>query len=153
MVYIDDIEICSKTYEDHINHLDKVLEAIEVCGIMLSPVKCHLFHSSILLLGHKVSHLRLLTHTEKVRAILDLQRPSKLSQLETFLGMAVYFLAFIPYYSDCCYPLFQLLRKGVKWLWTAECETAFQLDQVSTTTSASSGTSYGRLATSTYHFI
>lgn len=39
--------------------------------------------------------------------------------------MAVYFSAFIPYYSDCGYPLFQLLCKGAKWAWSAECETAF----------------------------
>ena len=125
LVYIDDIVIYSKTYEDHIEHLDKVLGAIEQAGITLSPVKCHLFYSSILLLGHKVSRLGLSTHTEKVRAILELQSPTKLSQLQTFLGMAVYFSAFIPYYSDRCYPLFQLLRKGAKWAWTAECETAF----------------------------
>ena len=63
LVYIDDIVIYSKNYEDHIEHLDKVLEAIELAGITLSPVKCHLFYSSILLLGHKVSHLGLSTHT------------------------------------------------------------------------------------------
>ena len=125
LVYIDDIVIYSKSYEDHIDHLDKVLEAIENAGITLSPVKCHLFYSSILLLGHKVSRLGLSTHTEKVRAVLELQSPTKLSQLQTFLGMAVYFSAFIPYYADRCYPLFQLLRKGAKWLWSAECETAF----------------------------
>ena len=56
---------------------------------------------------------------------MELERPSKLSQLQSFLGMAVYFSAFIPYYSDRCYPLFQLLRKGAKWKWTAEYETAF----------------------------
>ena len=64
LVYIDDIVIYSKNYEDHIEHLDKVLEAIELAGITLSPVKCHLFYSSILLLGHKVSRLGLSTHTE-----------------------------------------------------------------------------------------
>ena len=125
LVYIDDIIIYSKTYEEHIDHLDKILEAIENAGITLSPVKCHLFYSSILLLGHKVSRLGLLMHLEKIRAIQELERPAKLSQLQTFLGMAVYFSAFIPYYSDHCYPLFQLLRKGAKWNWTAKCETAF----------------------------
>ena len=96
LVYIDDIVIYSKTYEEHIDHLDLVLGAIEKSGITLSPVKCHLFYSSILLLGHKVSRLGLSTHAEKVCAILDLSRPTKLSQLQTFLGMVVYFSAFIP---------------------------------------------------------
>ena len=126
LVYIDDIVVFSKSYEKHITHLDKVLEAIEKSGITLSPNKCHLFYGSILLLGHKVSRLGLSTHTEKVKAILELERPRKLSQLQTFLGMVVYFSAFIPYYAFICAPLFQLMRKGCKWEWGAEQEYAFQ---------------------------
>lgn len=126
LVYIDDIVVFSKTYEDHIEHLDKVLGAIAQAGVTLSPTKCHLFYSSILLLGHKVSRLGLSTHLEKVRAILELERPRKLSQLQGFLGMAVYFSSFIPYYADICKPLFQLLRKGSKWEWGSEQEFAFK---------------------------
>ena len=112
LVYIDDIVVYSKSYKDYIEHLDLVLGAIERAGIMLSPSKCHLFYGSILLLGHKVSRLGLSTHLEKVNAIMDLERPRKLSQLQTFLGMVVYFSAFIPYYASICAPLFHLLRKG-----------------------------------------
>ena len=126
LVYIDDIVIYSKTYEEHLVHLDKVLEAIEKSGITLSPKKCHLFYGSILLLGHKVSRLGLSTHMEKVEAIMNLERPRKLSQLQAFLGMVVYFSAFIPYYASVCAPLFQLLRKGCKWHWGVEQEHAFQ---------------------------
>jgi len=126
LVYIDDIVVYSKSYEDHIQHLDKVLEAIERAGITLSPNKCHLFYGSILLLGHKVSCLGLSTHEEKVKAILELDRPQKLSQLQTFLGMVVYFSAFIPYYTFICAPLFHLLRKDCCWRWGAEEEHAFQ---------------------------
>ena len=126
LVYIDDIVVFSKSYEEHIHHLDKVLEAIEQAGITLSPNKCHLFYGSILLLGHKVSRLGLSTHAEKVKAILELERPKKLSQLQTFLGMVVYFSVFIPYYASICAPLFNLLRKHKRWKWGAEEEHAFQ---------------------------
>ena len=126
LVYIDDIVVYSKSYEEHIDHLDKVLEAIEQAGITLSPTKCHLFYGSILLLGHKVSRLGLSTHQEKVEAIVDLESPKKLSQLQAFLGMVVYFSAFIPFYASICAPLFQLLRKGAKWKWGAVEEHAFQ---------------------------
>lgn len=126
LVYIDDIVVYSKTYEEHIWHLDQVLGAIEDAGITLSPNKCHLFYDSILLLGHKVSRLGLSTHEEKVKAILELERPRKLSQLQTFLGMVVYFSAFIPYYASICTPLFSLLKKGTPWTWGAEEEHTFK---------------------------
>ncbi len=41
LVYIYDIVVYSKTFKDHVGHLDKVLQAVEDNGITLSPSKCH----------------------------------------------------------------------------------------------------------------
>ncbi|GJE92997.1 hypothetical protein PsYK624_091560 [Phanerochaete sordida] len=125
LVYIDDIVVYSKTYEEHIKHLDKVLGACENAGLTLSPAKCHLFYSSVLLLGHKVSRLGLSTHQEKVRAVLELQAPSNRQQLQTFLGMAGYFSAFVPFYAMVAAPLFALLKKNARWNWTDVEQHAF----------------------------
>ena len=125
LVYIDDIVIYSKNWQEHVDHVDKVLEAIIASGITLSPPKCHFGYSSILLLGQKVSRLGFSTHEEKVKAVEEFARPSRVSELQSFLGMAVYFSNYIPYYSFLASPLFQLLRKGAAWEWTAECEHAW----------------------------
>ena len=126
LVYIDDIVIYSKNWSEHVDHLDLVLKAIIDSGITLSPPKCHFGYSSILLLGQKVSRLGFSTHEEKVRAVDEFARPSRVSELQSFLGMAVYFSNYIPFYSFMASPLFQLLRKGAAWNWTAECEHAWQ---------------------------
>jgi hypothetical protein len=55
LVYIDDIVVYSATFDEHVDHIDKVLAAVEKSGITLSPPKCHLGYRSILLLGQKVS--------------------------------------------------------------------------------------------------
>jgi len=55
LVYINDIVVFSKSWEEHLNHLDLVLGAIVKEGVTLSPSKCFIGYSSILLVGQKVS--------------------------------------------------------------------------------------------------
>ena len=127
LVYIDDIVVFSRTFDDHLRHLDTVFAAIARSGITLSPSKCHFAYQSLLLLGQKVSRLGLSTHREKVDAIVQLDQPRNISELQTFLGMMVYFSAYIPFYSWIAHPFFQLLKKGVKWEWTDLHSEAFHL--------------------------
>ena len=85
---------CGNT--NHISHLDQVFKAIEGSGVTLSITKCHFGYQSLLLLGQKVSQLGLSTHKEKVDAILLLDEPKDRHDLQVFLGMMVYFSAYIP---------------------------------------------------------
>ncbi len=66
LVYINNIVIFSKSFDDHLSHLDQVFKAAAETGIMLVNRKCHFTYQSLLLLGQKVSHLGLSTHMEKV---------------------------------------------------------------------------------------
>jgi hypothetical protein len=127
LVYIDDIVIFLRTFDDHLKHVDSILEAITEAKITLSPSKCHFGYESILLLGQKVSRLGLSTHQEKVSAILDLKEPKNVHDLQVFLGMMVYFSSYIPFYAWIVHPLFQLLKKKKEWRWGLEESNAFQL--------------------------
>jgi hypothetical protein len=126
LVYIDSIVVYSKLHKEHLGHLNKVLGAIAKAGITLSPKKCHLFYLCILLLGHKVLRLGLSTHKEKVQAIINLKLPSKVLDLQMFLGMVVYFSTFIPFYAGIARPLSALLKKGVAWRWNQEEHHAWE---------------------------
>lgn len=129
LVYIDDIVVFSLSFEDHLSHLDQVFSAIAGANITLSPNKCHFAYQSLLLLGQKVSRLGLSTHKEKVDAILALEVPRNVNELHTFLGMMVYFSAYIPFYSWIAHPLFQLLKKDRDWEWTDLHQEAFELSK------------------------
>ena len=125
LVYIDDIVVYSQSYEEHLMHLDQVLQAVKEARITLSLKKCHFAYTSILLLGQKVSCLGLSTHAEKVKAIMELATPINIRTLQSFLGMAVYFSHYIPGYASLAAPLFELLKKGSKWEWGKDQEAAF----------------------------
>lgn len=127
LVYIDDIVIFSRTFDEHLQHVDSVLQAIRKAKITLSPAKCHFGYQSLLLLGQKVSRLGMSTHYEKVKAILDLDTPRNMKDLQTFLGMMVYFSGYVPFYAWMAHPLFDLLKKETKWRWEAEHDEAFEL--------------------------
>lgn len=55
LVYIDDIVIYLKSFEDHLKHIDLVLKSITKSDLTLSPPKCHLGYCSIGVLGNIVS--------------------------------------------------------------------------------------------------
>src|SRR5258708_39668742 len=125
LVYINDIMVYSQSYEEHLMHLDQVLQAVKEAWITLSPKKCHFAYTLILLLGQKVSCLGLSTHAEKVKAITELATPINVHTLQSFLGMAIYFSHYIPGYALLGAPLFELLKKKSKWEWGKDQETAF----------------------------
>jgi hypothetical protein len=55
LVYIDEIVVYSKSFEDHLKHVDLVLKAIALSGLTLAPPKYHLGYRSIVVLGNIVS--------------------------------------------------------------------------------------------------
>ena len=74
-----------------------------------------------------MSWLGLLTHKEKVDAILLLDELKNCHDLQVFLGMMVYFSTYIPFYAWITGPLFNLLKSNVKWEWTKVHSEAFEL--------------------------
>jgi len=66
-----------------------------------------------------------LTHKENIEVIIQLDAPRNIKELQTFLGMAIYFSAYIPFYVWMVKPLFQLLKKRVTWEWGTPQEKCF----------------------------
>ena len=62
----------------------------------------------------------------KVHAILDWPPPSKVAELQSFLGLANYYRKYIQGYSKKVSSLTDLLKKDKKWVWTNACQEAFK---------------------------
>ena len=56
-VYIDDILVFSKTWEEHLAHLQQVFDRLRNAGLTLKPVKCSFLRESVpfLYIGHIIS--------------------------------------------------------------------------------------------------
>uniref|UniRef100_A0A6G5AB96 Putative tick transposon n=1 Tax=Rhipicephalus microplus TaxID=6941 RepID=A0A6G5AB96_RHIMP len=56
LVYLDDVIVFSKTFEEHLSRLLSVFRAIRSAGLTLKPEKCHFGFKELQFLGHVVSH-------------------------------------------------------------------------------------------------
>jgi hypothetical protein len=126
LVYIDDIVVYSDTFEQHLEHLDKLFSKILTSGLTLSIPKSHVCQREILALGHHVSRLGIGMNKENVRAIADFKRPSSVKEVQSFLGLAGYYRRFIQNFAQIARPLTHLLAKDVEFVWTELCEQAFK---------------------------
>ena len=55
LVYLDDIIVMGKTFDEHLKNLRKVLQRITTTGLKLSIKKCALFQKQVKYLGHLVT--------------------------------------------------------------------------------------------------
>ena len=65
--------------------------------------------------------------------------PEDTKALQSFLGLMNYFKRFIPQYSTLTHLLRQLLHKDTKWIWSKECQTAFEKLTTALTSSSCNG--------------
>ena len=76
-VYLDDILVASEDRHQHIRHLTELFGRLEDHGLVIKRSKCVLGALSIDFLGHHVNAKGIVPLPEKVRAIRDFPRPSK----------------------------------------------------------------------------
>ncbi|XP_041439585.1 uncharacterized protein LOC121400486 [Xenopus laevis] len=124
--YLDDIAVFSQTWEEHMQHLQRVLTQIQNAGLTLKAEKCHLAMAEVQYLGHRVGSGQLRPDPAKVEAICQWPIPKTQKQVLAFLGTAGYYRKFIANYSTIAKPLTDLTsRKCSRTIvWTPECESA-----------------------------
>jgi hypothetical protein len=74
-VFFDDILVYSKTWQEHMRHLDEVLSIMETQSLYAKDSKCEFGMTTLLYLGHIINAKGVQVHQEKIRAILDWSMP------------------------------------------------------------------------------
>ena len=124
LVFIDDIIIFSKTHEEHVQRLRKVLTALRG-KIRLNGSKCHIAKPSLVYLGHLISAEGIQMDPSKHKAVSGRERPTNVAELQSWLGLGNWYRKFIDHYTQLVKPFAPLLCKTTPWHWTEEHEKAF----------------------------
>jgi hypothetical protein len=117
IVYLDDILIFSKSREEHIEHVKKILDVLRKEQLFLKLSKCEFGKTSLIYLGHIVGGGELKIDPSKVKVILEWSRPSNVTEVRSFLGAAQYWRKFIANFSSIAAPLHALtsVKQGFQW--------------------------------------
>ncbi|KAL0540168.1 hypothetical protein IC582_024398 [Cucumis melo] len=126
IVFIDDILIYSKTEAEHEEHLRIVLQTLRDNKLYAKFSKCEFWLKQVSFLGHVVSKAGVSVDPAKIEAVTGWTRPSTVSEVRSFLGLAGYYRRFVENFSRIATPLTQLTRKGAPFVWSKACEDSFQ---------------------------
>ncbi|SSD61661.1 related to Transposon Ty3-G Gag-Pol polyprotein [Saccharomycodes ludwigii] len=114
-VYLDDILVFSKSKEEHLNHLDVVLDRLKSEGLIAKLKKCHFLQSSVEFLGYQISAGKIEPLQGKTDAICAFPTPRSVKEAQRFLGMVNYYRRFIKGCSIIARPINTFISGEATW--------------------------------------
>jgi len=125
LAYLDDIIVFSRDLPSHMERLERLFQRLREANLKLKPSKCHMLQKSVAFLGYTVSGEGISTDPSKIEAVENWPTPTNLRQSRAFVGLCQYYRRFVPNFSAIAAPLHALTKKGAQFVWSAECQTAF----------------------------
>jgi hypothetical protein len=77
-------------------------------------------------LGHIISKDGIAVDPEKIEAIREWSMHKNVTEVISFMGLAVYYKIFIVGFSRIAHPITSLQRKEKKFQWMKDCEKSFE---------------------------
>ena len=125
LIYVDDVIIFSRNFEEHMDHLNLVFKHLKAAGLRLKPNKCHFAKAEVQYLGHRLSVSGVKPNPAKTEIVEHFPVPRNQREVRSFLGLTNYYRRFVKGYSMIAAPLNKLLSKAVEFSWSEDCEKAF----------------------------
>jgi hypothetical protein len=125
IVYMDDILAFSKTI-DGLKKIEWIiLEKVWENNLYFKTKKCEFRKLKIKYLGLVVEEGKLAIDPAKLKGILEWPTPKTIKEVKSFQGFGNFYCRFIKVFSDLAHPLNELLKKDKKFVWSEECQEAF----------------------------
>jgi hypothetical protein len=93
VVYFDDILVLSKVLNEHINHLQCVLDVLRKEKLYANLKKCCFCMEKVVFLGYVISAKGIEVDEEKVKAIKEWPTPKSITEVRSFHGLPSFFIS------------------------------------------------------------
>ena len=115
MVFIDDILVYSKDWEDHDTHLQVVLETSRKEQLYAKLSKCEFWLREVSFLGHIISEEGIQVDPTNIEVIIEWKPPRNVTEVRSFLRLVSYYRRFVKGFSMIAAPMTRLLQKNVRF--------------------------------------
>lgn len=116
LVFFDDILVYNKGWDEHLGHLEEILQVLQNHGFVANRKKCVFGSRQIEYLGHIISEKGVAVDPAKIKSIIDWPVPRNVKGVRGFLGLTGYYRKFIAGYGKIAKPLTELTKKeGFHW--------------------------------------
>ena len=107
LVYLDNVVIYSCIQEEHLKHLQAVLEWFSLHRLKLKPSKCNFFKENIEYLGHSVSSKGVWPGRDNLKAIAKYPEPTTYTAIKGFVRLVGHYRCFIKDFAQIADPLYE----------------------------------------------
>ena len=96
IVYVDDVIIYSKTWEEHPGHVRLVLKALRNKDVVVSLPKCRWGMTIVVYVGLRISNGTHEVTNQRIQFFQQIPRPQNQKELLSFLGILAYYGRYLP---------------------------------------------------------
>lgn len=138
LIFLDDLIVFSRTFEEHQDRLRKIFMRLQESGLKLNPKKSHFCKEQVVYVGHTVSKDGIGPDPAKVSAIVNWPTPTSPEDVRRFLGLAGFYRKMVKDFAKIAHPLTVLMPAPVKkkrgkrkphvqkpWVWGPAEDAAF----------------------------
>lgn len=124
--YVDDVCIVSETEEEHLKHIDIILNKIASANMTVNIKKSEFGVSQLKFLGYVLSNEGVSMQKEKVELIKSFKAPKTRKEVQSFLGLCNFYRRFIKKYAHVVEPISRLIKEKQNFIWEREQNEAFE---------------------------
>ena len=126
LVYIDDVIVFTRTQEEHLEVVDRVLQRLEQFGLVGRLSKCEFMREQVEFVGYVVGYGRVEMQARLCDKVAACREPANKSEVRAFVGMCSFYRHFMEAFATVAAPHTDVMGKVAKWQWGEKQVAAFR---------------------------